>query len=213
MIRTGLTGAALAVVITLLPLHAVQAQQVYRQVTPDGRVIFSDVPPQGAPARASTAPDTGTAQGGTATLPYALRQVVQRYPVVLYTAPDCGPCDSGRALLAARGVPYSERTITTDEDGKALQRLSGERNIPLLTIGGQHIKGYASSEWQQYLDAAGYPKTSALPSGWRPPAPSPLAPRQAPAPAERPAAPATLEPAPAQPGPAPDNSNPAGIRF
>ena len=72
-------------------------------------------------------------------------------------------------------------------------------------------------EWGQFLDAAGYPKTSQLPPGYRAAPPVPLVAVQAPAPRPAPAtaAPAPAAAAPAAPppvtGPTPDN--PAGIRF
>jgi hypothetical protein len=66
------------------------AQPVYRQVDKNGKVTFSDRAPT-----ASTEPASGTARRpGTAAnagLPYELRQVVQRYPVMLYTSEDCVP--------------------------------------------------------------------------------------------------------------------------
>jgi hypothetical protein len=84
--------------------------------------------------------------------------------------------------------------------------------LPSATIGGQQLKGYSDSEWSQYLDAAGYPKSSTLPAGYRNPAATPLVAKTiAPAPA-----PAAAAPAPA-PVVAPDTAatpaNPAGIKF
>lgn len=208
---------ALALALAALP-PLVQAQQIYRSVTPDGRVVFSDVPPPDAkpPAAGGGASD---AAARNPALPFALREVTNRFPVTLYTGPDCAPCNSGRALLAGRGIPYSEATVTTDADAQALQRLSGERSLPLLTIGSQHVKGFSSTEWHQYLDAAGYPKTSALPGGWKPAQARPLAPQLVAAPAAQsppPTGPAANATPPAQ---APsrassgNGSNPAGIQF
>ena len=99
--------------------------------------------------------------------------MTSRYPVTLYTSKDCAPCNSGRNLLNARGIPYTEKTITTAQDAEALKRLNSDGSMPFLTIGGQQIKGYSDGEWSQYLDAAGYPKQSQLPSGYQRPAPSP----------------------------------------
>ena len=70
-------------------------------------------------------------------------------PVTLYTSSDCAPCNSGRSLLNARGIPYSEKLINTAEDGEALKRLSGDMTLPFLTIGAQQIKGYFDAEWTQ----------------------------------------------------------------
>jgi glutaredoxin len=188
----------------------ISAQQLYRIVGPDGRVTFSDQPP---PPSANSKVTTGRGgsfaeTSGGAALPFELRSVVQRFPFTLYTGKDCGPCDAGRNMLRNRGIPFTERTVEGNEDIEALKRLTGDVSLPLATVGSQQMKGYSESEWTQFLDAAGYPKTSQLPTGYRNPAPSPLVTRAAPAPA--PAAAAAPTPAPAA---APAPSNPAGIRF
>lgn len=194
----------------------VLAQGVYRIVGPDGKISYSDQPPPAsAPVRSVGNASGGTAAGAGAQLPYELRQVSNRYPVTLYTGRDCAPCNSGRNLLNARGIPYSEKTVETTQDGEALKRLSGETSLPFLTIGSQQIKGYSDTEWTQFLDAAGYPKQSALPSSYRRPSPTPLVAVRSEAPAA--ATPAGAQPA-AAPAPAevpvtPPPQNPAGIRF
>jgi glutaredoxin len=193
------------------------AQQVFRIVGPDGKVTFSDKPP--ATAEQAKVASTGVgarSDASSAGLPFELRQVVAKYPVVLYTAPGCSPCDTGRALLTSRGVPFTERTITTNEDADALKRLAGESSVPFLTIGGQKIKGMSDVEWTQYLDAAGYPKTSLLGASYKNPAPTPLVSVQK---IETPAAvPKAAERAPVREAPTPSTpvanpSNPAGIQF
>ena len=192
------------------------AQPVYRVVGPDGKVTFSDR----APPAGSTAPATGTATpsagGDASTLPYELRQVAARYPVVLYTAADCGPCASARLLLQQRGVPFSERTISTAGDSQALQKISGGTTMPFGTIGSQHLVGFADAEWTQYLDAAGYPKQSTLPASFKPSAPQPMVAVKA-APAASTTALATPVAADKTPAPrrlpASSPSNPKGIQF
>ncbi len=190
-----------------------QAQQVYRIVGPDGKVTFSDKPPP-ATSNAKVTSSTGASvAAGSASnkLPFDLRQVASKYPVTLYTGENCSPCGSARALLMGRGVPFTEKTVVTLADAAALQRLSGENSLPFGTIGGQHLKGFSDAEWTQFLNAAGYPASSILPSNYRQPAATPLvaialAPSAAPAPA------AAASPAPVQP-PAPTADNPGGIRF
>lgn len=204
--------------VLLLSLAAVSAsaQSVYRIVGPDGRVTFSDRPPPAADARAVGSTGSSSPPDSTAQLPFQLRQVVARYPVIFYTAKECAPCNSGRNLLNARGIPYTEKLINTPEDGDALKRLSGEASLPFLTIGGQQIKGYSDTEWSQFLDAAGYPKTSALPSNYQRPAPAPLVaakPLSTPPVAGTPANASAAPQRPAEVPVAPSVSNPAGIRF
>lgn len=207
----------LLTLVTLASLLAAPAlaQSVYRIVGPDGRVTFSDQPPpETATSRPVGSASAGpTTVGANAQLPFALRQVSNRYPVTLYSSRDCAPCNSGRNLLNARGIPYSEKTIDTVQDSEALKRLSGETSLPFLTIGGQQIKGYSDTEWTQFLDAAGYPKQSALPSNYRRPAATPLVAVRAESAANPPAAAPTSETAPAEVPVAPVSQNPAGIRF
>lgn len=188
------------------------AQPVYRIVGPDGKVTFSDKPPAETKAKVTTA--AGASGGGvaSASLPFELRQVAQKFPVTLYTGENCGPCQSARSMLITRGVPFAEKTVTTLEDSQALQRLSGENSLPFATIGGQQLKGYSDAEWTQFLNAAGYPAASVLPSSYRQPAATPLvAVAAAPSTTAAPAAPARVA-APA-PQPAPAAANPSGIRF
>ncbi|MEJ8851497.1 glutaredoxin family protein [Variovorax rhizosphaerae] len=204
--------------LLLLLLAGSAMAQVYRQVDKNGVVSYSDQPPSSA-AQPPATPRRGTVNEipdpGASALPYELRQVVQRYPVTLYTGDDCQPCNAARSMLTTRGVPFSERTVRSNEDVAALQRLSGQNTLPLVSIGTQQLKGYSDIEWSQYLDAAGYPKSNQLSAGYARPSAQPLvaikeapaarAPASAAAPVAPPPAPAAIS------GPTPDN--PAGIKF
>jgi glutaredoxin len=142
-----------------------------------------------------------------------LRPVVARYPVTLYvTTNACEPCNAARQLLRQRGVPFSEKLVTTPEDGDALERLSGGRDAPTLTVGSQTLRGLASDLWSSYLDAAGYPRESRLPSNYQYPAATPLTERREAAAARPAATPArgTADPAVAPTQPTPGEVN---IRF
>lgn len=195
------------------------AMAQYKVVGPDGRITYTDRPPVNEPgkvtplARGSAAAASAPA-GGDGALPFELRQVASRYPVTLYTGASCVPCDTGRQMLQQRGVPYAERRIVTDEDASALERLSGGRTIPTLTVGAQPLRGYNAGDWANYLDVAGYPRESRLPRNWQPPPATPLVAREAaasapaPATAAAPPAPPSQTPAPA-PAPATGNT----IRF
>ena len=196
----------------LLIAAGAMAQPIYRNVDKNGKVTFSDRAPT-ASTEAATAPQAGITPPANAGLPYELRQVAQRYPVTLYSSEECAPCGTARSLLVTRGIPFEERTVKSNQDVEALQRLSNQASLPLLTIGSQQLKGYSDAAWSQYLDAAGYPKSNSLPAGYRNPPARPLVALQ-PAPAAREPeqpAPAPQPAAPAPSGPSP--SNPAGIKF
>lgn len=194
-----------------------QAQTVYRIVGPDGKVTFSDKPPPAADTKAKVTTGAGASAGGGAaasSLPFELRQVASKYPVTLYTGDNCGPCTAARSMLITRGIPFAEKTITTLEDSQALKRVSGDSALPFATIGGQQLKGFSDSEWTQFLNAAGYPASSALPSNYRQPPATPLVSVAAvpnPNTAATTAEPARPAPPPVQAPPA--ANNPAGIKF
>lgn len=188
------------------------AQTVFRVVGPDGKITFSDKPPvSGANVTAVEAGGKATGTSGPA-LPFALRQVVSKYPVTLYSSSNCAPCSAGRALLTSRGIPFTEKTVSTAEDAEALQRISGESSLPFLTIGGQQIKGYSDAEWTQFLNAAGYPTASALPVNYQNPAATPLVAIQKPVPAVKAQESRTAPAAPSR-APVDNTANPAGIKF
>jgi len=198
------TAALLLALAAVAPVHA-----LYKVVGPDGRVTYTDRLPSSAEGRASPLGERPAAAAAEAPLPLELRQVVARYPVTLYTTTQCDPCDAARTLLRQRGVPHTERQVISSEDGDALQRLSGGRDAPTLTIGAQALRGLAADTWNGYLDSAGYPRESRLPAGYQFPAATPLTERREVAPA-RPAAPPAQVPAAAAPA-APAETSP--IKF
>ena len=200
-----------------LSLGVAQAQSVYRIVAPDGKVTFSDRAPETSAAGVSSSARAPASAASAGELPYEMRQVAERFPVTLYTGDNCAPCNSARNMLFQRGIPFTERTVNTNEDIKALQRLSGTNNLPYGTIGGQQLVGFSQAEWMQYLDAAGYPKKSSLPSNYRNSPASPLVAVKTVEAAPQAEAPAAANPAqrvtPAATTSRPTPSNPAGIKF
>lgn len=197
------------------------AQQVYRQVDANGKVTYSDQPPSARTAQ--PAQNAQNARGGAvnsmpvdSALPYELRQVAQRYPVTLYTRDECQPCDAGRTLLTTRGVPFTEKTVQTAQDGEALQRQTGQNSLPQVSIGSQQLVGFQDGEWTRYLDAAGYPSSSRLPPSYKNAPATPLVAQVKADPPAAAAAPARSSTPPSAPPPAPSGpttDNPAGIRF
>lgn len=194
--RARLPLLALAAAAVVLP-----AQALYKVVGPDGKVTYTDRAPGSTDGKVTPLTATGsTVAPSPSELPIELRQVAARYPVTLYVVADCAPCDSARTLLRQRGVPYAERIIVTEEDAEAVQRLTGTRDVPTMTIGAQHLRGFSPQTWSSYLDSAGYPHESRLPAGYAYAAAQPVTQRAEP-------------PRPAAPAPTPAPASPAGIRF
>lgn len=171
---------ALACALPLLALLApTPAPAQYKLVGSDGRITYTDRVPSAAEGQVSALGARSAAAAPAVVLPFELRQVAGRYPVTLYvTTGTCEPCDAGRALLRQRGIPYAEKQVQSAEDSQALERLSGGRDAPTLTIGTQVVRGLSADLWNSYLDAAGYPRESRLPASYQAPAATPVVERR-----------------------------------
>jgi glutaredoxin len=204
-----LPRAALALAFALFALPG-QAQ--FKVIGTDGKVTYTDREPSSSEGKVVPLGSRAVVPAATAEpdLPFELRQATGKYPVTLYvTSTACEPCSSGRQMLKQRGIPFNERLVVTVEDSEALERLSGAREAPTLSIGSQILRGYAAEVWSSYLDAAGYPRDSRLPSTYQYRAAAPVVDRRdsTTARAEPRAETRTLPTAPAAAAP------PAGIRF
>ena len=206
---TGMTVLARAMAITALTVASGASQALFKIVGPDGKVTYTDVPPSSTAAGKVTSLGAAGAAQSEVALPLELRQAVARYPVTLFVTGACEPCDSGRQLLRQRGIPFNERQVMTTEDVDALQRLTGGREAPALTIGAQTVRGMSQELWNSYLDAAGYPRDSRLPPNYQFAAATPLTERRE---TSRPAVPQRAAAPPATEAPT-EAAPPSSIKF
>src|ERR1700682_4444324 len=188
---TTIVRAALATAM-ILAFGAQAQSSVYRWVDKNGKVHFSDTPPA-EETKGVSQKKLGGGYVQESSLPYATQVAMKRNPVVLYSGPKCGtPCDRGRDLLSARGIPFSEQDASTKEGAEAMQKM-GLRDLPVLKVGERNLRGYDDDAWHAALDGAGYPRTAlpgqpeAVRQASKPPTPAPAAPPGQP-PANAPAA-------------------------
>lgn len=141
--------------------------QVYRWLDEKGRLHAGDTPPPSArdveKVRVAPTPTEPVE-------PYALQLARKNNPVTLYTTPKCPLCDRARQLLKARGVPFSEKSVVTDEQVQELVGVVGRDALPSLVVGTKVQDGFAESLYEAMLDGAGYPKKGALPARKQEPA-------------------------------------------
>ena len=146
----------------------------YKWVDASGRTSYGDNPPRDARnVQRVDAPSGEAGNPALAGLPFELARAAERFPVVLYTTRDCGPCAEARTVLRARGVPYTEMTVNSAEDFQEFRRVGGTNQFPALGVGRDLLMSLDQDRWNSQLDAAGYPR-SQLPAGWRAPSPRAL---------------------------------------
>ena len=163
---TGMIAARVIAVVALsfaLGAHA----QVYRWLDEKGRLHAGDTPPPSArdveKVRVAPTPTEPVE-------PYALQVARKNNPVTLYSTRNCPLCDRARELLKARGVPFSEKSVVTDQQVEELERVVGRNAVPSLVVGTKIQDGFAESLYEAMLDGAGYPKKGALPARKQEPA-------------------------------------------
>jgi glutaredoxin len=141
----------------------IAAAQTWRWTDPaTGRVIYSDIRPAGKVKDLVRIERSGAqATGDDANLSFAARQAAQKYPVTLYSGPECQPCNDARQLLSKRGVPFTEKSVQTDTEKAELKNLIGDDFVPTMRVGAQRVRGFDASAYNNLLDLAGYPKTEA----------------------------------------------------
>lgn len=210
-----------APLLAMLLVSAASHAQMYKWVGPDGKVTYSDSPP---PKTATRVEQKNLSGGGvnTANLPFELAEAVKNHPVTLYTSQKCVPCEDGRKFLNSRGIPFTEKTISSNEEVTRFRELAGSKDaqLPLLTVGRNKETGFEAGAWGVVLNAAGYPGSSKLPVGYRNPAAESLIPAPAndeaskSAQARKPAAPAAAaNNRPAAVAPEASGNAPPGFRF
>ncbi|MFZ6727296.1 glutaredoxin family protein [Undibacterium sp. MH2W] len=191
----------------MLPLclvASVAEAQLYKSVGPDGKVTYSDTPPvnQKIVETKSLSPSQDVTN-----FPYELKLAASKNPVVLYTTTNCKPCVDGKSFLKSAGVPFAEKSVKSNADTDKLKQISGDIELPFLTVGNNKLHGFNQSEWKAAISNAGYPESNRLPATYSYPQPESLAPVAKPDPAP-PKPVVTPTPAPVK---KPENDN--GFRF
>lgn len=173
--RLAMIPMGLALLLCAAGAHA----QMYKWVDAKGVAHYTDTPPPDKPAAELKGPAGGP---GEAALPYELAAAARNAPVTLYTSSACSACDMGRALLQTRGIPFSEKTVTSSDDIARLKEAGSEGQLPLLLVGRSKLVGFEAGAWNSALSNASYPAQRMLPANYRNGQVSAAAPPRAPSP-------------------------------
>jgi len=152
--------------------------QLYKSVGPDGKVTYSDTPPSTA-SKVEIKTLAGNGAIDVNNLPAEVANAVKSNPVVIYTTATCPACDEGRKLLNERGIPFSEKTVSSDTNEiDALKRAGGGKSLPFLLVGRNKQEGFEAGAWNSLLTTAAYPESNKLPKTYRNPQAQSAAPAQ-----------------------------------
>ena len=63
--------------------------------------------------------------------------------IQIYSKEQCQSCDSARALLKEKGVPFSEKKLNKDFTREwLLETFPNAKTFPVIVVDGFHIGGY-----------------------------------------------------------------------
>lgn len=141
------------------------AQNLYKSIGPDGRIVYSDrrpaegriektlqfknLPASSLPASASSQLEQLRKQKG------AQQAAAQAGQVVIYTTSWCGYCKKAKAYLAGKGISYRELDIETGPGMAAYAQAGGEGGVPLLFYRGQRVQGYSKEAYDSLFESRG----------------------------------------------------------
>lgn len=148
----------------LLGAACAASAQLYRWTDEKGRVHVTDTPPPSSAKDVRKRTLEAAPEAASAGQPYAVQLAAKNYPVTLYTAPDCAPCGTARALLNRRGVPFREVSVVGEQESAQLRSAVGSLSVPSLVVGTSTQKGFEEGAYHSMLDLAGYPRTGILPA-------------------------------------------------
>lgn len=141
------------VVLALLVPALVSAATLYKSTTPDGRVVYSDTPPETGKLEKtfnySNLPATPLPE---AVVNYRadLEKSAQRRIAasdakqpVLFWAKWCGYCRQAEAYLNEKRIGFQKQDVDTPEGKRALAQAGGGRGVPVILVGSQKVQGYS----------------------------------------------------------------------
>lgn len=129
------------------------AGTLYKSVTPDGRIVYSDQPPQTGKvektfnfANLPTTPLPDSVMRYRQELEKSMQNRLATAPVgkgpVLLWAKWCGYCKQAEGYLNEKRIGFEKRDIDTPDGMRALAEAGG-RGVPVLLVNGQKIHGYS----------------------------------------------------------------------
>lgn len=120
---------------------------VYKWTDAQGRAQYSDTPP---PATKAVKLKLQTYSG-----PAQVSQAIGADTgLTLYTTSWCGVCKRAKAFLREKSIPFSEWDVEKTDYGAAKFRQLGGTGVPLITLGGQKMKGFDPGRFMEMWQAS-----------------------------------------------------------
>ena len=144
--------ALLLLGLLLIGSQNLSAENWYRWVDPEGRVIISRKPP---PNGAREAPREAPSQSTSPSTPLRKSGRPQTPRVDLYVTSWCPVCGKARTYLQQQGIPFNEYDVEKDADAaRRRKKIEPSGRVPLAVINGRTILGFSPELYRQALGSS-----------------------------------------------------------
>lgn len=141
-------GRLLAFILGVL-ISATCHSEIYRWVDEDGKVQFSDRPPDDAQ---SDVIDTSVVNSYTSVSYEKVTGLgIQTDRLIMYSAEWCGVCTRAKRYLASNGVNYVERDIDKSKSARTSYDKLGGSGVPIFIYGDKRMNGFSESGLENLL--------------------------------------------------------------
>lgn len=148
--------AAPILIFGLFALAPAFGQVLYKYVTPEGKVVYTDHPPPQGKLLKTITPDPAPVTALPTSAAEQLRRLQELRPAsaqiggtVLYSAVWCAYCTKAKAWLSAKGIAYREVDIDTPDGMASFAQAGGGKGVPLLLARGQRVQGFSPQSYEQ----------------------------------------------------------------
>lgn len=144
-------------------LNGALAGTIYKSVTPDGRVVFSDQQPrEGRLEKVMQFKDQPASDIPASTLSEIERlkkaaanpatdSAIASKDLILYSASWCGYCKKAKSYLAVKGISYREVDIDTNYGKVGFAEVRGGRGVPLMLSGTKRMQGFSKEGYDAFF--------------------------------------------------------------
>ena len=125
--------------------------EIYRWIDPQGRVHFTDRPPDKSTAQVLR-PKVVTYSGAPVmeTLGKIQGAMISK-TLKLYSRQGCGYCKSARAYLRQRGIGFTDIDVESSEQAAAEYRSLGALGVPIFVLGNRKMLGFDETSMDAFL--------------------------------------------------------------
>lgn len=163
MIRRYCIMLAVCCSVALIAGPASVAQQVYKSISPNGHIIFSDRPPAArenskilsvVDLPASRLPEAAlrAREAFLRNLPPAPESPITSPAALsgvrLFSASWCRHCREAKTWLAQQNIPYQEVDVDSPQGQLAFAKAGGGKGVPFILAAGQRLTGFSAAGYQ-----------------------------------------------------------------